>query len=150
MSNALKIADMSTGAEGWGDEEDEAGGGSGAVLPSSVTFAGLPFFAAEAADEGECGGVGVPVGRPLAAAAAARSLSSMSCAMAMMAFVDGAAVRGETRGDTVDALPVVNEGSEPEEDKEDEEEPLAIEERRTKTEVVRKGTVTPNQTHKKM
>lgn len=135
VSSAVKIADMSTGAGGGGDEEDEAGGSSGAVLPSprsSVIFAGLLFFAADAAEDGDCGGVGVPV--------AARSLSSMSCAMAMMAFADGAAVRGETRGDTVDVLPVVNVGSEPEDDKEDEEELLAIEDR-NETQVVRKVTV---------
>ena len=132
---------MSAGAEGWADEEDEAGGSSCAVLPSSVTLANLPFFAAEAADEGECGGVGVPGGRLLAAAA--RSFSSMSRAMAMMAFVDGSAVRGETRGETVDALPVANASGKPEDDKDDEEELFAIEERRTKTQVVRTETVAP-------
>ena len=58
----------------------------------------------------------------------------MSFAMARMAFVDGAAVRRETRGDTVDVtvLVVVNAGSEPEPNDE-EEELLAIEERRERT-----------------
>jgi len=98
---------MSTGGRGDSEEEEEdkvkAGGSSGAVLPSE-TFAAMLFFAAETVEDGDCGGVGV--GRPLAAAA--RSLSSRSFAMAIMAFADGAAVRGETRGDTVDMLPVVN------------------------------------------
>ena len=60
-----------------------------------------------------------------------------------MAFVDGSAVRGETRGKTVDALPVANASGKPEDDKDDEEELFAIEERRTKTQVVRTETVAP-------
>jgi hypothetical protein len=48
--------------------------------------------------------------------------------MAMMAFADGAAVRGETRGDTVDvlAMDVVNAESDPEDERDEEEELFAI------------------------
>ena len=117
---------MSTGGRGDSEEEEEdkvkAGGSSGAVLPSE-TFAAMLFFAAETVEDGDCRGVAV--GRPLPAA---RSLSSMSCAMAMMAFADGAAVRGETRGDTVDvlAMDVVNAESDPEDERDEEEELFAI------------------------
>ena len=48
--------------------------------------------------------------------------------MAAMAFADGAAVRGETRGDTVDvlAMDVVNAESDPEDERDEEEELFAI------------------------